>query len=221
MMELAMSTDRDLQLAVLAELAWQPSVVAAHIGVTAESGVVTLSGHVDSFAQKHAAQIAASRVRGVKAVAEELTVRLAFDMKREDDDIALAAIERLSWDVSVPKDAIKVVAEQGWITLTGEVGWHYQKEAAEQDIRHLTGVVGLSNQITIKPPFSASDLGDDIQHTLHRSYFFDPKTVNVSAVDGRVRLTGSVRSWHDRQIAAETAWAAPGAIAVENDIVVI
>jgi osmotically-inducible protein OsmY len=216
-----MSQDSDLQLAVLAELAWQPSVVAAHIGVTAESGVVTLSGHVDSFAQKHAAQEAASRVKGVKAVAEELTVKLAFDMERDDDDIALAAIDRLSWDVSVPKDAIQVTAEAGWITLTGQVGWYYQKEAAEQDIRHLTGVVGLSNQITIKPLVNASNLGDDIQHALHRSYFFDPKTVNVSAVGGRVHLTGSVRSWHDRQVAADTAWAAPGAIAVENDIVVV
>jgi osmotically-inducible protein OsmY len=154
-------------------------------------------------------------------VAEELTVKLAFDMERDDDDIALAAIDRLSWDVSVPKDAIKVTAEQGWITLTGQVGWYYQKEAAEQDIRHLTGVVGLSNQITIKPLVSASNLGDDIQHALHRSYFLDPKTVKVSAVGGRVHLTGSVRSWHDRQVAADTAWAAPGAIAVENDIVVV
>jgi osmotically-inducible protein OsmY len=216
-----MSQDSDLQLAVLAELAWQPTVVAAHIGVTAESGIVTLSGHVDSFAQKHAAQDAVSRVKGVKAVAEELTVKLAFDMQREDDDIALAAINRLSWDVSVPKDAIKVTAEKGWITLTGQVSWHFQKEAAENDIRHLMGVVGLSNQVTIKPSVDASNIGDNIQHALHRSYFFDPKMVNVSAREGRIHLTGSVRSWHDRQVAAETAWAAPGAMAVENDIVVI
>jgi osmotically-inducible protein OsmY len=216
-----MPNDSDLQLAVLAELAWQPTVVAAHIGVTAENGVVTLSGHVDSFAQKHAAQDAASRVKGVKAVAEELTVKLAFDMQREDDDIAMAAIDRLSWDVSVPKDAIKVVAEKGWVTLTGEVGWHYQKEAAEHDIRPLMGVVGLSNQITIKPQVNTFSLADDIQHALHRSYFFDAETVKVAAVDGRIRLSGSVRSWQDRQVAAQTAWAAPGAVAVENDIVVV
>ena len=216
-----MSQDSDLQLAVLAELAWQPTVVAAHIGVTADAGIVTLSGYVDSFAQKHAAHDAVLRVKGVKAVAEELTVELAFDMQREDDDIALAAIDRLSWDLSVPKDAIKVTAEKGWITLTGQVGWHFQKEAAEHDIRHLMGVVGLSNQITIKPSVDALNLGDDIQHALHRSYFFDPKTVKVTATEGRIHLTGSVRSWHDRQIAAETAWAAPGAMAVENDIVVV
>ena len=216
-----MSQDSDLQLAVLAELAWQPNVVAAHIGVTAENGVVTLSGHVGSFAQKHAAQDAASRVKGVKAVAEELTVKLSFDTEREDDDIAAAAIDRLSWDVSVPKNTIKVVAEKGWVTLTGEVGWHFQKEAAEHDIRPLMGVVGLSNQITIKPQVNAYDLADTIQHALHRSYFFDAETVKVSAVDGRIRLSGSVRSWQDRQVAAQTAWAAPGAVAVENDIVVV
>jgi osmotically-inducible protein OsmY len=220
-MERPMSEDSDLQLAVLAELAWQPSVVAAHIGVGARSGVVTLSGHVDSFAQKHAAQDAVSRMKGVKAVADELTVKLAFDMEREDDDIAMAAIDRLSWDVSVPKDAVKVNAEKGWITLTGQVGWHYQKEAAAQDIRHLMGVVGLTNEITIKPMVNTFSLGDDIQHALHRSYFFDSKTVHVAAADGRIRLTGFVRSWHDRQVAAETAWAAPGAVSVENDIVVV
>ena len=216
-----MSKDSDLQLAVLAELAWQPTVVAAHIGVTAENGVVTLSGHVDSFAQKHAAQDAASRVKGVKAVAEELTVKLAFEMERDDDDIAMAALDRLSWDVSVPKDSVKVVAEKGWVTLTGEVGWHYQKEAAEHDIRPLMGVVGLSNQITIKPLVNTLNLADNIQHALHRSYFFDAETVKVAAVDGRIRLSGSVRSWQDRQVAAQTAWAAPGAVAVENDIVVV
>ena len=216
-----MSEDSDLQSAVLAELAWQPSIVAAHIGVTAESGVVTLSGHVDSFVQKHAAQDAASRVKGVRAVAEELTVKLAFDMRREDDEIARAAIDRLTWDVSVPKDAIKVTVEKGWITLAGQVGWHFQKDAAENDIRHLMGVVGLSNQITIKPSVDATNLGDDIQHALHRSTFFDPMTVGVTVLDGHIRLTGSVRTWHDRQVAAETAWAAPGAMDVENDITVI
>jgi osmotically-inducible protein OsmY len=216
-----MSNDHQLQQAVLAELAWEPSVIAAHIGVTAKTGVVTLTGHVGTFAQKHAAQVAASRVKGVKAVAEEIEVRLSFDMKRGDDDIAGAAIERLAWDVSVPKDAVKVISDHGWITLTGEVGWHYQSEAAEDDVHHLMGVIGVSNQITIKPRVDASGLGDDIQHALNRSVFFDPETVSVTATGGRVRLQGTVHSWHDRSVAANTAWAAPGAIAVVNDIVVV
>ena len=129
-----MPFDKQLQQAVLAELDWEPSVLAGHIGVTANDGVVTLSGHVESFAEKHAAETAAGRVRGVKAVAEEINVELPFERIRGDDDIAAAAIERLSWDTSVPRDAITVKVEQGWVTLTGQVSWYYQKAAAEQAI---------------------------------------------------------------------------------------
>ena len=216
-----MSNDSQLQQAVLAELNWEPSVVAAHIGVAANAGVVTLSGHVNSYAQKHAAETAASRVKGVKAVAEELEVRLSFDSERNDGDIAAAAVERLAWDVSVPRDAVEVKTENGWVTLTGQVAWHFQKVAAEQDIRPLLGVVGVSNQITIKPQVNTANVSDNITHALHRSWLFDPKTITVTAAGGNIRLTGSVTSWHDRQVAAETAWAAPGVTGVENDIAVI
>jgi osmotically-inducible protein OsmY len=216
-----MSHDHDLQQAVLAELSWEPSVTAAHIGVAANEGVVTLTGHVESFAEKHAAEIAARRVKGVKAVAEEIEVRLSFDTRRSDTEIAAAAIERLAWDVAIPRDAVTVKVENGWITLTGQVDWHYQQEAVEQDIRPLFGVVGVSNQTAIKPRVDARNLGDDIMHALHRSWFFDPKTITVTADGGMVRLSGTVRSAHDRQVAAATAWAAPGTTAVENDIVII
>ncbi len=216
-----MSADSQLQEAVLAELNWEPSVVAAHIGVAANAGVVTLTGHVNNYAQKHAAETAASRVKGVKAVAEELEVRLAFDAQRDDGDIAAAAVDRLAWDVSVPRDAVAVKIEAGWVTLSGQVAWHFQKTAAEQDIRPLLGVVGVSNQITIKPQVNTANLSDDITHALHRSWLFDPKTINVTADEGNVRLTGSATSQHDRQVAAETAWAAPGVTDVENDIAVV
>jgi len=216
-----MPNDNRLQQAVLEELNWEPSVTAAHIGVTANAGVVTLSGHVESFAQKHAAEAAVRRVKGVKAIAEEIEVRLPYDTKRSDDEIARAAIGRFEWDVSIPRDAIQVSVEQGWITLTGEVDWHYQKDAASMDVRALFGVTGVSDQITIKPTVNASNISDDIMHALGRSWFFDPKTISVSAQGGKVRLTGTVSSWHDRQIAATTAWAAPGATAVENDIAVV
>ena len=119
-----MSNDSQLQQAVLAELNWEPSITAAHIGVTAEDGVVTLTGHVDTFIQKHSAEQAAGRVKGVKGVAEEIEVQLPFDKKRTDDEIAAAAIDRLEWDVSIPPDVIKVKVEKGWVTLTGEVNWH-------------------------------------------------------------------------------------------------
>jgi osmotically-inducible protein OsmY len=216
-----MSNDHDLQKSVLAELSWEPSVTAAHIGVTANEGVVTLTGHVESFAEKHAAEMAARRVKGVKAVAEEIEVRLAFDTRRNDTEIAAAAIERLAWDVAIPRDAVTVKVENGWVTLTGQVDWHYQHEAAEQNIRPLFGVVGVSNQIAIKPRVDTRNIGDDIMHALHRSWFFDPKTITVTADRGTVRLSGTVRSVHERQVAATTAWAAPGTTAVENDIVIV
>jgi osmotically-inducible protein OsmY len=216
-----MSHDSDLQLAVLAELNWEPSIVAAHIGVTAQAGVVTLSGHVDSFMQKHAAEDAARRVKGVHAVAEELEVQLAFDHQRGDDDIAAAALDRLSWDVSIPRDAIALEVEKGWVTMTGKVDWHFQSEAAEKAIRPLAGVVGISNHVILKPRVSTGNIVDNIMHALHRSWFFDPQTIKVSAQQGDVRLTGVVTSWHDRRVAAQTAWAAPGVTSVQNDISVV
>jgi osmotically-inducible protein OsmY len=216
-----MYTDNQLQKAVLEELKWEPSVTAAHIGVTAKAGVVALTGHVESYVEKHAAETAAARVKGVKAVAEEIEVRLPFTTKRGDEEIAAAAIERLSWDVSVPRDAIMVKVEKGWLTLTGEVEWHYQKVAAEQSVRGLFGVVGVSNQTTIKPGVDVSTLSADITHALNRSWFFDPKTITVSAHGGNIRLNGTVNTWHDREVAASTAWAAPGAMAVENNITIM
>lgn len=215
-----MSQDSQLQPSVLDEFNWEPSVTAGHIGVTASAGVVTLSGHVDSYAKKHAAETAARRVRGVKAVAEEIEVRLPFGTKRSDEEIAAAAIERLSWNVSVPKDSVQVKVEQGWVTLTGQVDWWYQKDAAERDIRPLHGVIGVSNQATIKPRVNTAGLSDDITHALHRSWFFDPETVHVRADGGKVVLTGTVHSFHERQVAGQTAWSAPGATMVENDLAV-
>jgi osmotically-inducible protein OsmY len=213
-----MSDDSDLQLAVLAELNWEPRIVAAHIGVTAQEGVVTLSGHVDSFVQKHAAEDAARRVKGVHAVAEELEVQLAFDHQRSDDEIAAATLERLAWDVSVPRGAIAIKVEGGWVTMTGKVDRHFQSQAAEQAIRPLAGVIGISNQVVIKSSVNPTNIVDNIMHALHRSWFFDPNTIEVSAREGDVRLTGTVTSWHDRRVAAETAWAAPGVTNVENAI---
>lgn len=216
-----MSQDSQLQQAVIAEFDWEPSVTAGHIGVTAKAGVVTLSGHVDSFAKKHAAETAARRVKGVKAVAEEIEVQLPMDTKRTDEDIAAAAIERLSWNVSVPQDCIQVKVEDGWVTLTGQVEWWYQKQAAEHDIRPLRGVVGVSNQTTIRTRVDTVTLSDDITHALNRSWFFDPSKVHVRADGGRVVLSGNVHSLNERQVAGQTAWSAPGATMVENDLVVM
>ena len=215
-----MSHDDKLQKAVLAELSWEPSITAAHIGVTADHGTVTLTGHVESYGQKHAAEMATGRVKGVKAIAEEIEVRLPFEIKRDDADIATAAVDRLAWDTGTPRDAVKVKVEKGWLTLTGQVDWHFQKEAAEREVRNLMGVLGVSNNIAIKPHVDTANLGDDIQHALHRSIFFQPENVHVSAEGGRIKLTGTVGSWQERRTAGSTAWAARGATSVENDLIV-
>ncbi len=215
-----MSHDSQLKQSVLDELKWEPSIDAAHIGVTAHEGVITLMGKVDSYFQKRAAEMAAGRVKGVRAVAEEIEVKLPFDIKRSDEDIAAAAISRLSWDVSVPKDAIKVKVEKGWITLTGQVDWHYQRKAAELDLRALHGVTGVSNNATIKTRVNTENLSAAIGSALDRSWFNDSDNVSVSAEGGKVRLTGSVDTWYDREVAETTAWAALGTTAVENNIMV-
>lgn len=216
-----MSNDKQLKQDVMAELAWEPSVNTAHIGVTACDGVVTLSGHVETYFEKRAAESAAGRVKGVKAVVEEIEVRLPFHGKRTDDEIAAATISRLDSDITVPRDAIKVMVEKGWVSLTGEVHWQYQRDAAEQDVRRLLGVVGVSNEINIiKPHVNVANLSVDIMHALKRAWFFDPKTISVSAENGKVKLTGTVDTWREKEIAESTAWAAPGAISVENNIVI-
>ena len=212
-----MSDDKRLKQAVLDELLWEPSVNAAHIGVAAKNGVVTLMGHVESFFEKSAAETATRRVNDVRAVAEEIEVRLPFNVKRGDEEIASAVVNRLNWDSTVPNGAVRAKVEKGWVTLTGDVDWHFQQEAAENDVRGLWGVVGLSNEMTVKPKPDASNIRDKIIVALGRSWI-DPASINVFANGGKVKLTGKVNSWHEYNEATSTAWAAPGTTSVENEI---
>jgi len=214
-----MSDDKQLKQAVLDELNWEPSVNAAHIGVTAKAGVVTLIGHVEGYPEKFAAENAARRVKNVKAVAEEIEVRLPFSGKRGDEEIAEAAVNSLKWDSAVPTDSVKAKVEKGWITLTGEVDWHYQQEAAAIGVRGLRGVLGITNEITIKLRPNPVNIRDNIMVALHRSWL-DPETITVTAQDGKVKLGGTVESWYGRDVASSTAWAAPGTTSVENNITV-
>jgi osmotically-inducible protein OsmY len=210
-----------MQLEVLAELDWEPSVKAGHIGVAANAGVITLTGEVESYAEKHAAEVAARRVKGVIAVAQEIKVQLPFERERGDDQIAEAVLDRLAWDVSVPSDSVQVTVEQGWVTLSGIVEHHFQRQAAEENVRRLQGVFGVSNHISIKPQVNAANISNDISCALHRSWFPDPDAITVTAEGGKIRLTGNVHSWHAREVASQTAWGAPGATDVENLLAVV
>jgi osmotically-inducible protein OsmY len=216
-----MKTDTELQHAVMDELAWEPSVDAAEIGVSAESGIVTLSGTVKSLPQKWAAEKAAQRVAGVKAVTDETVVKLPGDSELTDTDIARAAVNALDWNASVPRGRVTLIVSHGWVTLEGTVRFHYERVAAEYAVRAITGLKGVTNLITVKPPHtSPSDVKHRIEQAFERAADVDAQTISVDTRDGKVILRGTVGSWTEREQAEWAAWAAPGVSQVENRILV-
>jgi osmotically-inducible protein OsmY len=215
-----MKTDKQLQQDVAEELRWDPSINEKEIGVAAKDGVVTLSGTVDSYADKYAAERAAKRVRGVRALAEDLTVRVPGDRSRTDTEIAHALVNALAWDVVVPKDRITATVESGWVTLRGGVDWQYQRAAAERAVRYLTGVKGVSNLITVTPKVTAQDVKLRIESALKRNAELDAGRITVDMKDNTVTLTGTVRSWIERRDAERAAWAAPGVTVVDDRLVI-
>jgi osmotically-inducible protein OsmY len=213
-----MKTDSDLKRDVAAELSWDPAVQATAIGVAVKDGVVTLTGHLDTYAEKEATLRAVRRVAGVKAIAIEIDVKLSAQHQRSDTDIANSAEQALKWNTSIPVDAVRMTVDHGWITLQGEVEWEFQRRSVEQAIRPLMGVVGISNEIKLRARPQTADLAKKIEEALTRQALREARQVHV-AIDGTtVRLTGTVHSWHERDAVQGIAWSAPGVRAVINEL---
>ena len=215
-----MKTDALIQSDVISELKWEPSIDAAKIGVSVRDGIVTLDGYVNSFVEKLTAVRVASRVMGVKAVAQELKIRLPQSYERNDADIAEAAVNALEWNMKVPDDRIKVEVQDGMVILTGEVVWEYQRAAAHDAVCCLIGIKGVTDEISIKSSVSPVNVKSKIKSAFQRHSVLDAKNIIVESDGSKVILNGTVHSWMEKQEAASAAWSAPGVSNVENNLVV-
>jgi osmotically-inducible protein OsmY len=212
-------SDLQLRQDVVDELEFEPSVNAAHIGVAVDNGVVILSGHLGSYPEISAAVAAARRIKGVRAVADELEVRYPFDKKTSDDEIAKRAVDILGWDTLVAGSSIQVTVREGWVTLGGKVDWYYQKKAADEDVRKLSGVRGVSNNIEIKSRAKAEDVKSKIEDALKRHAHIEAKAIRVTVRD-KVLLEGKVDNWDERYAVENAAWSAPGVKSVEDRLTI-
>ncbi len=216
-----MKTDAELKKDVTDELKWAPNINADAIGVAVKDGIVTLSGYVDSYTEKLAAERSAQGVFGVNAIVQEIKVKLPGSDSRSDEDIAKAAINALGWTTSVPQDRIKVKVQDGWLTLSGKVDWLYQKIAAEDAVLCLMGVKGVTNLITVKPLLKPEDIKTKIESAFQRNAVVEARRISVATRDDKVILSGIVHSYAEKKEAERVACAAPGVCEVENNIVVI
>ena len=213
-------TDEQIQRDVFAELKWDARVLPNEIGVAVKNGIVTLTGWVDSYVKRWAAEEAAHRVRGVVAVVNDIEVRLPTSVEKTDPEIAAAAIHALKWDAFMPMEKIKVTVSKGWVSLEGEVEWQYQKVDAERVVRRLTGVKGVTNLIVVKPRVTESELKRKIEEALVRSAKTDAEHITVDVEGTKAILRGTVRSWAEKEEAERAAWMAPGITEVDNRLVI-
>lgn len=213
-------SDSDIQRDVSSELKWEPSLRGDDIAVTVRDGIVTLAGHVASYIEKWRAERVASRVKGVKAIVNDLEVRLASSSQRPDPDIARAAVSALEWNASVPNDRIRVKVENGWVTLEGDVDFYFQREAAERAVRTLWGVKGVTNLITVQAAPTGADVKQRIMQALQRGASFDADRITVEVDGHKAILRGTVRSFAEMRDAERAARNAPGITEVENHLTV-
>lgn len=215
-----MKTDAEIKHDVVGELNWEPILNGAEIGVAVHHGIVTLSGNVNTYTERIEAEIAALRVKGVKAVVVELEIRLAADGWVNDIDIAANVASTLKWNTAVPDDKIKVEVTGGRVYLEGEVDWNFQKEAAFNAIRHLKGVIGVSNLITVKPRVDTAILKDRIRQALERNADLMSGNIKIETLGNKVILKGIARSWAERKIIENAAWSAPGVVTVDDELII-
>ena len=215
-----MKTDAQLQFDVTDELTWDPSVNHERIGVSVTDGVVSLSGIVGSYAEKILAEKNARRVKGVRAVADELQLRYDWQPKTSDSEIAKRVADILDWDPLVPRDRIKITVQDGAVKLEGRVDWNYQRDLAFEDVGKITGVVRVDNWLEVVPPVSTTDIRGRIERAFERSADLEAEKIHVDADGSTVTLTGSVSSWNKRKLAERSAWAAPGVAHIDDKLVV-
>jgi osmotically-inducible protein OsmY len=219
-MAVSTRSDVDLQEDVLEELKWDSRVQPNEIGVAVKDGIVTLTGWVDSYLKKMAAEQAAHRVQGVKAVANDIEVRLPSSSERTDADLAAAVLNALRWDAFIPAGKIDVTVSKGWVTLKGEVDFQFERRDAERAVERLSGVKGVSNLITVKPRLSPTDLKQKIEKALLRNAETDANHITVEVQGSKVILRGTVHAYAEKKAAEDTAWSAPGVTEVDNRITV-
>lgn len=212
--------DATLRQQIIDELEFEPAVSAAHIGVAVAGNVVTLTGYVSNYAEKMAAERAVKRVKGVHGIAEEIQIRFADDRKVRDDEIAARALNIIAWDTTLPDENIQVKVQHGWITLTGKADWYYQKAAAENAVRKLSGVQGVTNHIEVAPPVLVTDVKQRIEAALKRNAEIELSGIRLQVSGHAVVIEGQVKSWHEREVAELAAWSVPGVRSVDDRLVV-
>lgn len=213
-----MKTDQEIQNDVMDELKWEPFLTASEIGVAVKNGIVTLSGTVDRYAKKIAAETAAKKVNGVKAVAEDIEVKLGTSSKKNDTEIAEAALTALKWHSAMQENKIKISVENGWVTLEGDVDWEFQRNSAKYMVENLIGVIGITNNIKIKTVVATTDVKRKIASAFHRSATIDSEKINITLEGTKVILSGKVRSFAEKKDAENAAWLAPGVNSIENKL---